>query len=136
MCAEAGADTALRIALVLLHLLTVAGGFMTGIGMGWTTRIFSDRCILFSEMVIGLSKNQTISLDIDETTWGNLNICYYCTFATGMASIYAIIWFWFYFLLSEWEDPTENSNIHFDWSLMIPRKADRDKYAICIVIQI
>ena len=127
MCAESGADTALRIALVLLHLLTVAGGFMTGIGLGWTTRIFDDRCILFSDMELEVTKNNTITLNVEETKWGSLNLCYYCTFATGMASIYGIIWFWFYFLLSEWDDTDLEHTAHFDWSLMIPRKSDRNK---------
>lgn len=121
---SASVDTALRIALVLLHLLTIVSGFMTSIGLGWATRIFGDRCILYSNMVVGLSKNSTVTLDYEQTEWGNLNMCYYVTFCTGVAAIYAIIWYWFYFLLSEWE---RTNTDNFDWSMMIPRKTDSDR---------
>ena len=55
-------------------------------------------------------------------------MCYYCTFSTGMASVYGIIWYWFYFLLSEW-DKTNNS--HFDWSSMIPLKTNSNRFVHC-----
>ena len=111
-------DTALRFVLVGLHIVTVAGGFMTAIGLGWTTRIFADRCVLYADMSITAGKNSSVTLNYEETEWGNINVCYYCTFSTGVAAIYAIIWFWFYFLLSDWD---ETNTIKLEWSLRMLR---------------
>ena len=133
MCIETSVDTALRIALVLLHLLTVSGGFMTGIGLGWSTRIFKEHCVLYSDMELSMSKNSTIVLDFEQTQWSSIHMCYYCTFSTGMASVYGIIWYWFYFLLSEWD---KSNNSHFDWSAMIPIKTDSNRYSNCFMFSL
>ena len=78
---------------------------MACISLGWDVRIFGDNCILYSHM--GVQTRLMTFLDISLTEWGPISICYYCIFSSVMGIIYAIIWFWFYILLSKWETTSD-----------------------------
>jgi hypothetical protein len=47
--------------------------------------------------------NQTVQVDQALTVWGSVELCYYCVFTSVVATIYAIIWLWFFLLLSNWK---------------------------------
>ncbi|ELU12892.1 hypothetical protein CAPTEDRAFT_198692 [Capitella teleta] len=96
--------SSLRIAQALLYLVTLASGITCCICMGVTSKLLNDQCVLYAKTVFYPPQNNTLKLDLALTSWGSGNVCSYCTFSAVMAVIYAIIWFWFYILMSDWKE--------------------------------
>lgn len=101
--ASLSADFRLRVAQVVAMALAVTSGLASGIGLGWTTYIFDYNCVLSADLVYTVGANQTVFLDKDETNFGSIQACHYCTFGPVVATIYAVMWFWFFLFLSDWE---------------------------------
>ena len=97
-------DSALRIAHVGLYVLTFTAGLMTCLGLGWATKILNQNCLLYSTMHLTKAPNDTIQLDVIQSHWGAPSICSYCIYSCSCIVSYAIIWFWFYLLLSDWKE--------------------------------
>ena len=95
--------SSLRIAQALLYMVTIASGITCCITMGWATKLLSGQCVLYADTVFLSPVNNTLRLDLTKTTWGSASMCSYCTFSAVVAVIYAIIWFWFYILMSDWK---------------------------------
>ena len=64
------------------------------------------------QLVVGV-QNQSLSLG-EETVWGDAVKCNFCVFAAVCGSIMAIMWFWFYLLLSNFrvEDKRGIRSVH------------------------
>lgn len=102
-CFRCSLDFLLRILLGILQTLTLVGGLMVGLALGWLSVDFNN-CLLYTKMSVRVVENATVTLavDTDRTEWGSSTTCSYVTYTGVCAAIQAIIWLWFYIVSSEW----------------------------------
>jgi hypothetical protein len=94
-------DFIFRIVVAVLQIVVFAACLTIGLALGWVTSDFGN-CVLYTSMTLNKDENGTLSVDRDKTHWMSLSTCSYVTYTGVSAAIYAIIWCWFYLLISEW----------------------------------
>lgn len=99
-------DRCLRFLQIGLQAGIMGSGLLVCLPLWWSVRIFNENCPLYSNIAVSVSANRTLSLDQGTSVWGGTSSCLFCTFTAVTAVIYALIWFWFFILMTDWGKKT------------------------------
>ena len=102
-------DTILRVTQMTCQLAAVLFGLMTTLGAAWASTVIEYKCPLHANMSIEITPSEdpddtrdVLTVNMPASVFGKNSVCQYTTFLPAVTSIYAIIWFWFYILLNNW----------------------------------
>lgn len=115
-----GYDKRLRLVQIVLHSLCLIASLGTSLSLGWSVRVYYNYCPLYTQVQLEWATNHTLRVG-PGTVWQAVTLCNFAIYTAACGAILAIMWFWFYLLLSNFKTHHHQGNeVPPDARLLMP----------------